>query len=347
MIDSEETEASLHDRIGYEVTVPMKLMLNKTIPDAVKIFYGVVRNLMRKEGYCWATNEKLAELFEVNISTVKRWLKILSDLRYLKCESCNLGLKKKRKIWLHPEYLEFKKSLRRFKNEPIDRLTPSSQPCAYRSAHHSRETMSPSSLYMNEGSVEYIERTNVDSIVPSFVTQKDESLKKGSHKKEEVSYNKTPNSKESVPLMDFKDLDLDVIERGEISKVCHRKGITDISPYIQVIEEYEEKNGSVESIFKFLLKAIYSDWKPVKKTNMVERNRRVAKYIEGLAISQGKGNDFIVAEEAFLIAPPNAGNENESDKWTFKYKDRNFIDRVYERSCLLLKHINKNTLLFV
>ena len=52
--------------LSYDVVLPTHLLINEKIEPSAKLFYGVVRNLCRVEGYCWATNEYLAQIMDVS-----------------------------------------------------------------------------------------------------------------------------------------------------------------------------------------------------------------------------------------------------------------------------------------
>lgn len=154
----------IHHQRGYEVTIPMSLiddMNAKLIEPSIIGFYGIIRNLMLREGYCYAKNSFLAQQMVVDTRTIQRWLKALVDRGYLFCEVYNEGFKNKRKIWLHPEYLAAKERLKKQtknsknvcegdKNVVVDRASFPRERCHDRSRKFYSEPMSSSHQYSNE-----------------------------------------------------------------------------------------------------------------------------------------------------------------------------------------------------
>ena len=53
--------------------IPAFVRRNKNLTDAVKIYYGELTVLSYKYGYCFATDEQLADMKEVSIRTIERW----------------------------------------------------------------------------------------------------------------------------------------------------------------------------------------------------------------------------------------------------------------------------------
>ena len=68
---------------GYYAILPANIRYDKGIPANAKLLYAEVTALCRKEGYCWATNEYFADLYKVDERTIERWIKKLSDKKYL------------------------------------------------------------------------------------------------------------------------------------------------------------------------------------------------------------------------------------------------------------------------
>lgn len=107
--------------------IPHEVLVNKDVPAAAKIFYGVLSGLCRKEGYCWASDNQLAEMMETKERTMKSWLLSLEKEGFIhrrtenksyRDEEGKLLWKKTRKIFLAVSYSN--KSCERAKNDPID-----------------------------------------------------------------------------------------------------------------------------------------------------------------------------------------------------------------------------------
>lgn len=101
--------------LSFDSVVPSAIWFNKNLePSAIKL-YAMIRMLTKKHGYCFASNEYLAALIEMDISSIKRLMKPLIAEGYIEIEYEKTGIQTKRYIYLSDK---FKKSLRRLKNEP-------------------------------------------------------------------------------------------------------------------------------------------------------------------------------------------------------------------------------------
>lgn len=100
--------------LSFDSVVPSAIWFNQNLePSAIKL-YAMIRMLTKKHGYCFATNEYLSALMEMDISSVKRLMRPLIQEGYIEIESEKIGLQVQRHIYLSDK---FKKSLRRLKNE--------------------------------------------------------------------------------------------------------------------------------------------------------------------------------------------------------------------------------------
>lgn len=107
--------------LGFDVVLPSHLLINSNLEPSAKLLYGMIRNLTKLEGYCFATNRYLADLMDVDVSTIKRWLDSLEKEGYIERKNGE-GFNPPRFIYLSDN---FKKCLQRVKNEP-----PPAQKCA-------------------------------------------------------------------------------------------------------------------------------------------------------------------------------------------------------------------------
>jgi DNA-binding transcriptional ArsR family regulator len=53
---------------------------------SAKVIYSEICALTKKEGYCWATNDHLAQTFDVSAQTVSNWIKELKDADFIEVE---------------------------------------------------------------------------------------------------------------------------------------------------------------------------------------------------------------------------------------------------------------------
>ncbi len=123
--------------LSFDVVLPSHLLLNSDLEPNAKLFYGLVRNLTKSEGYCWATNRYLSELMDVDVSTIKRWLNGLQKHGYIEIDHDEENsFNSQRYIYIRDD---FNKSLRRLKNNP---------PPAQKKSDPSSKTSDP--LYKDE-----------------------------------------------------------------------------------------------------------------------------------------------------------------------------------------------------
>jgi len=63
---------------SFYAVIPASVRYCKGLSSSAKLLYGEVTALCQREGYCWASTEYFAALYEVDRSTVKKWLASLS-----------------------------------------------------------------------------------------------------------------------------------------------------------------------------------------------------------------------------------------------------------------------------
>lgn len=122
-------EAILEDknpRPAFDIVIPGEIRSNPNLSRDEKYLYAVIRNLTRREGYCWATNAYLAEEMGVSDRTIKNWLSHLRDEGAIETEVINYQMMNRRRIWITGAY-EFKKSLiRKSASPPTGNVSPRS-----------------------------------------------------------------------------------------------------------------------------------------------------------------------------------------------------------------------------
>ena len=57
----------------FLATIPRNVLADKNLQSAAKLHYGYLVGLARNEGYCWATDQQLADMHEVSIKAVEKW----------------------------------------------------------------------------------------------------------------------------------------------------------------------------------------------------------------------------------------------------------------------------------
>lgn len=88
---------------SFYAIIPATVRYCKGLEGNAKLLYGEITALAQQEGYCWATNQYFATLYDVDVSTIKRWLSSLEENNFIKIETDKQGIQWKRKIWISPE----------------------------------------------------------------------------------------------------------------------------------------------------------------------------------------------------------------------------------------------------
>lgn len=126
---------SNHQKPSYYAIIPAYVRYADIEPNA-KLLYGEITALCESEGYCWATNEYFADLYNVKIRVVQNWLKSLKQIGAIKIDSpSNLQADSQRKIWLSDDckkmFTERKKmqgGVQKNASTPINSNTTSENP---------------------------------------------------------------------------------------------------------------------------------------------------------------------------------------------------------------------------
>ena len=71
---------------GYYAVIPAVILFHEALSANAKLLYCVLTNLCDRDGYCWATNEYLSELFGTSESSVTRWISQLEALGFIRSE---------------------------------------------------------------------------------------------------------------------------------------------------------------------------------------------------------------------------------------------------------------------
>jgi DNA-binding MarR family transcriptional regulator len=90
------------ERPSYYTITHAKVRYDKRMPAHAKLLYGDISALCKKEGYCWASNKYLAELYGVSRGTITNWIKALESAGYIRtvAEYGEKGNIERRRIYL-------------------------------------------------------------------------------------------------------------------------------------------------------------------------------------------------------------------------------------------------------
>ena len=62
------------NKIGYYAVIPATILFDKELKPNEKLLYAVITALSNKEGYCYASNTYLGDLFNVVPHTISIWV---------------------------------------------------------------------------------------------------------------------------------------------------------------------------------------------------------------------------------------------------------------------------------
>lgn len=74
------------DRPNLISWVPASVRYDKRLKPNAKLLFSEITALTSKEGFCWAENAYFAELYEVSLETVSRWISQLRECGYIEVE---------------------------------------------------------------------------------------------------------------------------------------------------------------------------------------------------------------------------------------------------------------------
>ena len=71
---------------AYYALIPYAVRYDKRLRPAARLLYGELTALANKNGVCTARNEYFAELYDVDVKTISRWISQLRDYGYIEVE---------------------------------------------------------------------------------------------------------------------------------------------------------------------------------------------------------------------------------------------------------------------
>lgn len=68
---------------AYYAIIPANVRYDKDLVPNAKLLYGEITALCNEKGYCWASNQYFADLYNVSDRTIKNWISQLADKGYI------------------------------------------------------------------------------------------------------------------------------------------------------------------------------------------------------------------------------------------------------------------------
>lgn len=77
---------NMEDKKSYYAVIPAEVRYDKSLKPNAKLLYGEITALCNEKGYCWASNNYFAQLYEVTTVAVSQWVRALRESGYVTCE---------------------------------------------------------------------------------------------------------------------------------------------------------------------------------------------------------------------------------------------------------------------
>ena len=95
----------MNEHRGYYAIIPAIVRYDNHLNGNAKLLYGELTALANERGYCWATNQYFANLYNVSKRTIISWLKQLEERNYIKMQifyKTNSKMVDRRHIYILP-----------------------------------------------------------------------------------------------------------------------------------------------------------------------------------------------------------------------------------------------------
>ncbi len=104
---------------SYYSVIPAPVRRCRTLQRGAKELYGDITALCNEQGFCWASNQYFAGLYEVHVSTIQRWIKALEKKKFIDIIYLPVDSGTERRIYLREAlpYIEKKVSGEKDKEE--------------------------------------------------------------------------------------------------------------------------------------------------------------------------------------------------------------------------------------
>ena len=76
----------INDQPSFYAVIPANVRYDKRLTPNAKLLYGEITALCNEKGFCWASNNYFADLYEVTPQAISKWINSLSDNGFIKLE---------------------------------------------------------------------------------------------------------------------------------------------------------------------------------------------------------------------------------------------------------------------
>ena len=76
----------MEEKKSYYAIIPANVRYDAELTPNAKLLYGEITALCNEKGYCWATNDYFAKLYNVSKVSISKWVSALVKKRYIYSE---------------------------------------------------------------------------------------------------------------------------------------------------------------------------------------------------------------------------------------------------------------------
>lgn len=76
----------MENKKSYYAIIPANVRYDDDLTMGARLLYGEITALCNEKGYCWATNNYFAKLYNVGKQTISNWIQSLVRKNYIKTE---------------------------------------------------------------------------------------------------------------------------------------------------------------------------------------------------------------------------------------------------------------------
>lgn len=92
---------------SYYSNIPAHVRYDNSLTANARLLYAEITSLCNKTGYCWATNEYFADLYEVDVRSIQRWISSLEEAEHIVIEMSESN--RERHIYTAESYMRMTK----------------------------------------------------------------------------------------------------------------------------------------------------------------------------------------------------------------------------------------------